>query len=406
MNFHSFLILHPVQATMPIKLLIPEGTIQRNPHSGQVRIHSGQSPAVHSMELYQYTFHAKTQNFDTQVMQYRLFLAAIFAATHTAVPIPQLGMTGGEHARQLLWQCRVNKPLSEGEAEALKVLSGFAEHTPRLTLLCSSMRQASEALSFLRHQEPPQEDGHDRAARTEAYKQAQWTYLQERSQVGAMPFVNVRKELSPEELQVVFNRQRPHMRLGTVSVPATVGWKKVQDTLLARDGNLSDLLVDVERQTFHKHLLDLRASYCKKTKVVQFTTQDLSLDHLMTDPFSREVAEDHVESVEVFKASEVSETVLTESLPDLAEKLQTLLDRVKQAEVKVMQFLLHVLAFSSEDLHGIALLVYQQTGVMASPAPADLLLITLHKDFLKVCPVLLIPELLLKQPCVPGSQWE
>lgn len=404
MSFHSFLLLHPEEATMPIKLLIPDGTIHRNPCSGDVSICTDQTPGVHSLELFQYTFHAKTKNFDTQVMQYRLFLAAIFAATHIAVHIPQLGMTGGQHARQLLWQCRGNKPLSEGEAAAWKVLSGFAGHTPRLAMLCSSMLQASEALRFLHHLEPREEDAHDKDAREEGYKQAQWRYLQERREVWPRPFVNVRTELSPEELQVVFNRQRPHKQLGTVSVPASVGWKEVQDTLLAGDKNLSDLIDDVEQQTFHKQLLDLRVRYCKKTEVVLGATPDLSLDHLKTDPFGREVADDHVQSLEVFKASEASETVSMTSLPELADKLQTLLKRVKQAEVQVMQFLLRVLASSSVDLHGVVLRVYQQTGIMASPAPADLLRITLHKDFLQVRATVSKPVLAPQQPWGPVSE--
>lgn len=383
MSFHNFLLLHPNEAALPVKLLIPQGTIQKNAQSGEVSILIDKRPELHSLELYQYKLHAKTQNLDCQVIQYRLFLAAIFAATHCEVPIPQLGMTGGEHARQLLWQCRVNQPLTTGEAAALQALAQFAGHTPRLQL-CSMILRASEALCFLHGREEPQADGYAAAEQQEAYRQAQWMYLQQRREAGCLPFVHVRKELGAEELQATFNRQRPHRRLGTVCVPASVGWTELHDALLADDQALAALVSSAESEPFHAKLVALKKRYCVETTVAPCATEDLSLDHLMTDPFGREVAADHVESVKVFRSCEAAETVPADCLEELAAALQKLLKHVSEAEMRLRSFLLRVMTYTAGDLHSMALLVFQQAGIMASPAPADLLRVTLRQGFLKV----------------------
>ena len=385
----NFLVLHPRQATMPVKLLIPEGSLSKQP-CGSVRISTPQLPELHDLELYQYTFQPTTLNFDTAVMQYRLFLAAIFAATHTHVPIPQLGMTGGEHARQLLWQCRVKQPLSQGEAAVLDALAGFSGHTPRLQLLCYSMRRDARSLAFLHETEVAPDDS---AESHEAYRQAQWQYLQERRQVGHLPFVNARAELTKEEMQVVFNRKRAHARRGVAHVPSTVDWEQLQEGL--RPEGQAEHVAAVEGHLFQAKLLELRAQYCENAAVPSCAAEDLPMEHLMDNPFGRAVAEDHVKSVEAFKASAPPETVARERLPALAKELQNLLSSVSQAEEGTRRFLLSALAFAPEHLNGTALLVLQQAGVMATPASADLLRISLRPGFLQV-PLLLawVPECL------------
>ena len=96
-----------------------------------------------------YTFIRRTLGFGTAGVPSRLFLAAVYAATHCDVPLPQLGMTGGEHALQLLRQSWVNRPLSGAEASALDGLQGFAGHTPALQLLCRGACEEANLMAFL-----------------------------------------------------------------------------------------------------------------------------------------------------------------------------------------------------------------------------------------------------------------
>eukprot|EP00892_Ulva_mutabilis_P010317 jgi/Ulvmu1/7658/UM038_0087.1 len=273
-DLENFLILHPAVGTSPIKLLMPEGEINTQSGSGTVSICTHQRPEVHDLELYRYTFQPRTQNFDTDVMQYRLFLAAVFAATHNDVPIPQLGMTGGEHARQLLWQCRVNRPLSKGEAAALDALTGFSGHTPRLRLLCSFLLRSSESLAFLYKEELPKIDSLTSAEGHEAYRQAQWQYLQERRQVGRLPFVNARKEMTAEELQVMFNQRRAPDGLDTVHVAPCVGWEQLQKALLLQNQALSETIADIETQ----RLLGQLSSLLQINLVVMPFNRDVELN--------------------------------------------------------------------------------------------------------------------------------
>ncbi|KAJ1618864.1 hypothetical protein T492DRAFT_916482 [Pavlovales sp. CCMP2436] len=79
----------------------------------------------------------------------RLQLAALYAATGTLLPEQCAGMTGAEHAVELVRQCWQNKPLSAEERTNLGVLASFASRAPALVLLCDELERSSCSLEFL-----------------------------------------------------------------------------------------------------------------------------------------------------------------------------------------------------------------------------------------------------------------
>ena len=82
----------------------------------------------------------------------RLQLACLYAATSSFLPEQRTGMSGGEHALELLRGCWVNRPLVEAERKHLCVLSELAgTHLApaALSLLCSELHASSRELDFL-----------------------------------------------------------------------------------------------------------------------------------------------------------------------------------------------------------------------------------------------------------------
>lgn len=89
----------------------------------------------------------------------RLQLAALYAATGGLLPEARAGMTGGEHALELVRQCWVNRPLTAAERRNLEVLARFSSMTPATALLCDEVCRSSRELTFL-HEAASDESAH------------------------------------------------------------------------------------------------------------------------------------------------------------------------------------------------------------------------------------------------------
>ena len=222
--FESFLLLQSAEATMPPKVLIPYGNVLRPEHGLNGTIQTPHDVDRSDLAHHTYTFNRRTLGLDTTVIHSRLFLAAVYAATHCDVPLPQLGMTGGEHALQLLRQSWVNRPLSEQEAGVLQAVERLSVHTPAAQLLCHGL--SKDARSFLPLYGAPGQASQpaDDSRRDSTRRDACFMYAQDARRTHPLPFVHVRRQLAAGEEHLLFHQGRS---LDQVRVPRTLRWPAV-----------------------------------------------------------------------------------------------------------------------------------------------------------------------------------
>ena len=79
----------------------------------------------------------------------RLQLAALYAATGSAIPEARARQTGVEVALELVRQCSINRPMDGAESAQLCSIASFGRLTPALPLLCHELDMSSRELSFL-----------------------------------------------------------------------------------------------------------------------------------------------------------------------------------------------------------------------------------------------------------------
>eukprot|EP00892_Ulva_mutabilis_P000058 jgi/Ulvmu1/10052/UM059_0102.1 len=383
LRFSTFLVLLPSNddATMPVKLLVPDGTLSTTSQGGKLSAHCKIDTSAYSAEAgnlghHAYSFHKRTLGFDTAVVHSRLFLAALYAATHCDVPIPQLGMTGGEHALQLLRQSWVNRPLSHGEASALIALAKLAGHTPPLQLLCRALAEDSRALEFLH---PSSRGWTSLPARDVAQCDAFHLYNQNARRTGSLGFVHIRQQLTRDEEQ----RVRGRARAGVSACKAqsewmqTVKWDEVRLCSVLED----KLAHAVWQEEFFKELADVHNEYCTpKPAGVPVAPGQLSIAHLQGDAFGQEIADDCEQSLKHSQLGKAELHVEPERLPALAERLKYLLVLVTRAERQLAASLLNGLGFSVPGKYGTAVVAFQAAGLMAQPAQADLLRVTVFQE--------------------------
>ena len=108
LQLEEFIVLVADDPSLPVKVLVPDAQasfVREMAVSGdfQSAFFASRSVAT-SIDHHCYTFHPYTTQLDRLAMESRLYLAALHAACCCAVPLAGLGMTGGEHALQLLRQ--------------------------------------------------------------------------------------------------------------------------------------------------------------------------------------------------------------------------------------------------------------------------------------------------------------
>lgn len=111
------------------------------------------------------------------------------------------------------------------------------------------------------------------------------------------------------------------------------------------------------------------------------------MDSLKDDPFGAEVAEDLAASMEVSKHDDRQAEGLNleqHHLRSLAEALAALLDRVTATERATADRLLHAFSYCSSDRYSNAVRALRAAALMAEPAQADLVRITISPNTLTV----------------------
>jgi len=146
-GFQQYLVLEAASAR---KVIVPEGTVERQAHRVSVQ---GPSSCDAHRSLHAYDEHGRFGTLEAAAgplaVEARLQLAALHAATGAEVPEPSQRRTGGEAAVELLRQSWVNQPLSRRESGHLQSIVQFGMHTPALALLCQELDQSARELSFL-----------------------------------------------------------------------------------------------------------------------------------------------------------------------------------------------------------------------------------------------------------------
>lgn len=379
-RFHNFLLLQSLEETMPLKLLVPDGTLKREPCTAVCSLATSQQVEVDNLGHHAFSFNKRTLSFDATVVHSRLYLAAVYAATHCEVPVPGLGMTGGEHAIELLRQSWVNRPLLQGEASALAAVVSFSGHTPALQLLCQGLFEDSESFAFLHGRAPARCSA---AARSQ--HAAHDAYAQDAQRTAPLPFMHARRQLLREEEQSVLSQVPCSIRNGSVRVARTVQWDDLRAAGLKLDASLAN---DVQNHVFHRQVLELQEKYCTPMASISTEGPNISMSHLTGDAFGAEVAGDLEDSMRFLQESPPDMHVERHRLPSLAKELRALQCLVCNAEHRLAAFLLKVLAFTPASEVGTAMSAFQAAALMAVPAQADLLRVTVFPETLQVlmCP--------------------
>ena len=154
----QFIILVADNSNAPVRVLIPDALTQpgsRGPASFKVS-----SQVEIQVEHHVYRFHPHTGCLEATGVLSRLHLAALHSACSSAVPLTGLGMTGGEHALQLLRESWVNRPLTLAESRKLSALAKLSFHTPALQLACERLHTSTVSLRFL-YDNPSSVGSHD-----------------------------------------------------------------------------------------------------------------------------------------------------------------------------------------------------------------------------------------------------
>jgi hypothetical protein len=187
-GLRTFLALYPDSAFADVQILVPAGEVVTSAEHSAVHINSS-TMASATRAHYAYSVHPRTGHLCAATVQSRLFLAALYAATGSALPDPMLQRTGGQMAHLLLNQSAVNRPLHAAEAAALQAVVKLGHHTPSLRLACKLVAEQSESVRFLYPSAPPD------PLRVELPMHEQTLYLQVLQRTPA-PFRNPRRALS------------------------------------------------------------------------------------------------------------------------------------------------------------------------------------------------------------------
>ena len=193
----NFLVLTPDSDAAPALVLIPDGAIAPPAADGACAIELSTEPDAQCRH-HVYRLHRRTHLLSAATVEARLFLAALYAATPTRLPLPGVGRTAGEMALLLLRQSAVNRVLSKREAASLATLTALAAHTPALRLLCAHVATQAQELRFLW-------DGVESAPDSVSW--GGWQERAYRQLCGRLPagVRNPRQLLTPLETEMILN---------------------------------------------------------------------------------------------------------------------------------------------------------------------------------------------------------
>ena len=222
---------------------------------------------------------------------------------------------------------------------------------------------------------PPQHAEHALQLQMDAFAMLE----QDAQRAAPLPFRHARRRLTGEEQQALLGRAAPAVHAGT-RVTRSVQWSDVADEFEQTYGSAADRF-----EHLHAHVAGLAHAYSSTDSAGRGGSgTQVSTGHLMNSAFGRETASDLQESMRVFHQSPVDACVQPVRLADLATKLRSVLDRVRAAEERAGGALLQALAFRPPTEAGTAVAAFQAAAVMAEPAAADLLRITVCPETLTV----------------------
>lgn len=373
-GLQEFLLLRHSDPGMPDRVLMPDGTISGASKASRVSVAvpAALSSAAVELQHHAYSHNTRTCHLDTDVLQSRLFLAALHAAADLRVPLPNLGMTGGEHALHLIRRCQVSRPLTSREAATLQSVRDFAAHTPALTLVCAAVLSASQALSFLHSHRGP-----DVAASVRP--DDIMLYQQEVKRAADVGYSNPRRVLTPHEA-AQFACLAPSMPRQV----ATVTWEVI---VACMDSRSRRCLHDAVTRVFHSRLENIASRHL--TEAAAVPTEHLQqmqpgLKRLQANAHGREVAQVHEASLHAFLASPAQCNMASVNLLQLHCDLEVLAEDVDTAVAVIRQWLLDALSCSGDGVEGAVLAAMRCAGTAATPAPADLIQATIFPGLVKV----------------------
>jgi hypothetical protein len=145
-NFDEYLVLE--NDVDDVRVLIPTSRVRMVKGCDAVSTHSDDK-SDSKRKCYSYTVNPRLQILEGSDIAAQLHLAALYAATATALPEPRTGRTGDEIAVGILRECFVNRPLSSEEQSHLHNIENFCNRDPALILLCHDLFKSSTLLSAL-----------------------------------------------------------------------------------------------------------------------------------------------------------------------------------------------------------------------------------------------------------------
>lgn len=386
--FENFIVLVADDVTLPVKVLIPDAsTASVRALAGAGATRGGlldDRTVTAQITTHCYHFHPYTTHLETNVMASRLYLAALHAASSCALPLPGLGMTGGEHALQLLRQCWVNEPLESAGSEKLIALTSVAMHTPTLQLNCVRLHAASESLSFLYSKPDPASEAHSKwlNANLPELPAVNHAYQQEQQRPSCFPVQCSRRLLLQDEAHELLApanclspvQQRPGRR--SVVIKSTVRWaelKKLPSWQKARCHRA--VQIGSLDEYFHKDATDgLTLEEAEGATDVEIDRSKADLQILGNSRHEQLIAEHCIASLEAHGESGADSRIQKGCLPDLQAGLQRLQKELQKSMGHLANFLLEALAYSPTiGTHGTALRVYQAVALASKPALADLI---------------------------------
>ena len=359
------LVLYPDSVQAPLLVLVPEGHVQADQSKGTVSIAPPEGVGA-AVRHHVYSVHPRTGLLSGRTAAARLYLAALFAACSHAVPLPGIGRTGADMALELLRQSFVNRPLQAGEAAHLRSVHSFSEHAPALRLKCAQLAQDSSAVEFL-FRASPESDARPLLPWPDG---AEARYMAEVHRAPA-PYTNARKLPTEHECRRICGLPsfaRPG--LPTARVP-TADWELAHDGLQQRAVlALLHKAADVGRDIVQLQGAEQRA--------LPFSTQALRESKL-----GCELVDDLVGGLSALADTPVVH-VDSDAVHRVAEELQGL--AAEAAELVQLMGDAILLAFdaapSGDAEHVLGAM--RSAGLLATPARADLLLVTIKDGHAQV----------------------
>jgi Protein of unknown function (DUF3638) len=145
-NFDEYLVME--NDVGDVRVLIPTNLVRMVYGCDVVKTHSDDR-SCSKRKCYVYIVNPRLRILEGSDIAAQLHLAALYAATATALPEPRTGRTRDEIAVKIVRECFLNRPLSSEEHRHLHNMTNFCNRNPALVLLCHDFFMSSILVSAL-----------------------------------------------------------------------------------------------------------------------------------------------------------------------------------------------------------------------------------------------------------------